>query len=81
MSGTAIETVVLSFTVITPISSFSYPRTSYALTLNNSFSITPTINGDQISFSITSGSLHIGLSLSLSSGITSGTHSIYTSHN
>ena len=75
MSGTAIETVVLSFTVITPISSFSYPRTSYALTLNNSFSITPNVDGDELSFSISSGSLPIGLSLNSSSGIISGTPS------
>ena len=72
MSGTAIETVVLSFTVITPISSFSYPQSSYVLSKNHPFSITPSVNGDEISFSIISGSLPPGLSLNSSSGIISG---------
>jgi hypothetical protein len=73
MSGTAIETVVLSFTVITPISSFSYPLSSYVLSKNNSFSIIPIVNGDELSFSIISGSLPIGLSFHSSTGIISGT--------
>ena len=72
MSGTAIETVVLSFTVITPISSFSYPQSSYVLSRDDPVSIIPTVNGDELSFSITSGSLPIGLSLNSSTGIISG---------
>ena len=72
VSGTAIETVVLSFTVITPISSFSYPQSSFILAKSNIFSIIPTVDGDELSFSITSGSLPIGLSLNSSTGIISG---------
>ena len=41
MSGTAIQTVVLSFTVITPISSFSYSQSSYVISKNHPFSIFP----------------------------------------
>ena len=73
VSGTAIQTVVLSFTVITPISSFSYPQSSYVLSKNDPFSTTPSINGDDLSFSIISGSLPIGLSFHSSTGIISGT--------
>ncbi|KAK8791174.1 hypothetical protein WA171_002123 [Blastocystis sp. BT1] len=75
VSGTAIETVVLSFTVITPISSFSYPQSSYFLTKNHPFSIIPTVDGDEVSFSITSGSLPTGLSFNPSNGVISGTPS------
>ena len=73
MSGTAIETVVLSFTVITPISSFSYPQSSYVLSRDDPVSIIPTVDGDQLSFSVSSGSLPIGLSINSSIGIISGT--------
>ena len=72
MSGTAIETVVLSFTVITPISSFSYPQSSYVLSRDDPVSIIPSINGDELSFSIISGSLPTGLSLNPSNGMISG---------
>ena len=75
MSGTAIETVVLSFTVITPISSFSYPQSSYVLSRDDPVSIIPTVNGDELSFSISSGSLPIGLSLNSTTGMISGTPS------
>ena len=73
MSGTAIETVVLSFTVITPISSFSYPQSSYVISRDDPVSIIPSVNGDQLSFSIITGSLPIGLSFDSSTGIISGT--------
>ena len=73
MSGTVIQTAVLSFTVITPISSFSYSQSSYVLSKNNPFSTIPTVDGDQLSFSVSSGSLPIGLSINSSTGIISGT--------
>ena len=72
MSGTAIQTVVLSFTVITPISSFSYSQSSYVLSRDDPVSIIPTVNGDQLSFSVSSGSLPIGLSLNSTTGMISG---------
>ena len=73
MSGTAIQTVVLSFTVITPISSFNYSQSSYVLSRDDPVSIIPTVDGDQLSFSVSSGSLPIGLSINSSIGIISGT--------
>ncbi|KNB46235.1 hypothetical protein JH06_5775 [Blastocystis sp. subtype 4] len=75
MSGTAIQTVVLSFTVITPISSFSYSQSSYVISKNHPFSIIPTVDGDDLSFSIISGSLPIGLSLNSITGVISGSPS------
>ena len=72
MNGIVIQTVVLSFTVITPISSFSYSQSSYVLSRDDPVSIIPTVNGDQLSFSISSGSPPIGLSLNSSTGIISG---------
>ncbi|KAK8797667.1 hypothetical protein WA171_005199 [Blastocystis sp. BT1] len=73
MSGTVIQTAVLSFTVITPISSFSYSQSSYVLSRDDPVSIIPTVDGDQLSFSVSSGSLPIGLSINSSIGIISGT--------
>ncbi|KAK8797782.1 hypothetical protein WA171_005313 [Blastocystis sp. BT1] len=75
MSGTAIETVVLSFTVITPVTSFSYPDSTYVLTKDDPFSISPTVIGDDLSFSVVSGFLPIGLSFNPSNGMISGTPS------
>ena len=75
ISGTANETVVLSFTVITPISSFSYSQSSYVLSRDDPVSIIPTVNGDDLSFSIIAGSLPIGLSLNSTTGMISGTPS------
>ena len=71
MRGSEIDRITILFTLITPISSFYYPQSSYSL-LSESFSITPFINGDNPSFSITSGSLPSGLSLNLDTGVISG---------
>ena len=76
MSGTAIQTVVLSFTVITPISSLSYPQSSYILSAGESFSVFPTVIGSDPFFSIISGSLPIGLSLNPLTGMVSGIPSL-----
>ena len=62
----------LSFTVLTPISSFNYSQSSFALTKDESFSIIPIVNGDELSFSIISGSLPIGLSLNSTTGMIYG---------
>ena len=63
----------ISFSVLTPISSFSYSQSSYIIPRDVSFSVTPSFNGDQVSFSITSGSLPQGLSINPSNGVISGT--------
>ena len=76
MSGTAIQTVVLSFTVITPISSLSYPQSSYIISAGESFSVFPTVIGSDPFFSIISGSLPIGLSLNPLTGMVSGIPSL-----
>ena len=64
----------ITFTIITRISSFSYPQSSYVLSIYKSFSVIPTVDGDG-HFFISSGSLPIGLSLNPSSGMISGTPS------
>ena len=66
------KTVTLSFSVITSITSFSYPKSTYSIAKGVSFSATPSITGDSIAFSITSGSLPTGLTLNLSTGVISG---------
>jgi len=66
------KTVTLSFSVITSISSFSYPKSTYSIAKGVSFSATPSISGDSITYSITSGSLPTGLSLNANSGVISG---------
>ena len=71
MRGSEIDRIIILFTLITPISSFYYPQSSYSL-LSEPFSITPFINGDNPSFSITSGSLPSGLSLNPDTGVISG---------
>ena len=62
----------LSFTILQSISSFSYPQSSFVLAKNSSFSVTPSITGDDLSFSITSGSLPTGLTLNESTGVILG---------
>ena len=62
----------LSFTVITSLTSFSYPKDSYTIALGESYSVSPSIQGTSPSFSIISGSLPTGLSLNPSTGIISG---------
>ena len=66
------KTVTLSFSVITSISSFSYPKSTYSIAKGVSFSASPNGSGDSITYSITSGSLPTGLSLNANSGVISG---------
>ena len=66
------QTINMSFTVLTPITSFSYPQSTCALPIDESFTIAPMVNGDAVSFSITSGSLPIGLSINQMNGRISG---------
>ena len=77
VSGTTTETVVLSFTILTPITSFYYSQSSFSISKGVPFSLCPTVDGDELSFSISSGSLPIGLSLNPSTGVLSGTPSKY----
>ena len=65
----------LTFNVLTSISSFSYPQSEYTLTKNTFFSVAPSVSGDSITYSITSGSLPVGLTLNSETGVISGTPS------
>ena len=62
-SDGASQKVVLTFTVLLPLSAFSYPQTTYILPRSQSFSDTPLITGDVPVYSIESGELPAGLSL------------------
>ena len=69
----------LTFNVLTSISSFSYPQSEYTLTKNTFFSVAPSVSGDSITYSITSGSLPVGLTLSSETGVISGTPTQFVS--
>ena len=63
----------LSFTIQLIPSSLNYNQTIFIIQNNTYFIINPTCEGDDLSFSIISGSLPIGLSFHSSTGIISGT--------
>ena len=62
-SDGASQKVVLTFTVLLPLSAFSYPQSTYILRRSHSFSDTPLMSGDVRVYSIESGELRAGLSL------------------
>ena len=62
-SDGASQKVVLTFTVLLPLSAFSYPQSTYILPRSHSFSDTPLMSGDVRVYSIESGELRAGLSL------------------
>ena len=62
-SDVASQKVVLTFTVLLPLSAFSYPQSTYILRRSQSFSDTPLMSGDVRVYSIESGELRAGLSL------------------
>ena len=63
----------LSFTIQLIPSSLNYNQTIFIIQNNTYFITNPTCEGDDLSFSIISGSLPIGLSINSSTGIISGT--------
>ena len=68
-SNLASQKIVLTFTVIIPLSSFSYPQSTYIIPRNHSFSSSPIITGDTPFYSIESGELPSDLTLNSDSGI------------
>ena len=68
------KTTTITFTVLLPITSFSYPQSQYTLAKGESVSLTPSVVGDSVTYS-SSGSLPSGLSLNSASGVISGTPS------
>ena len=69
------QTVTLTFNVLTPISSFSYPESTYSIERGEPFSASPSITGDSVTYSLVSGTLPNGLTLNTNSGVISGTPS------
>ena len=77
-AGSSVTTTVV-FTVLTLPSGFSYSGSPFIIAKGETFSKTPTITGDSLTFSIQSGSLPTGLSLNSNTGVISGTPSQYVS--
>ncbi|KAK8791176.1 hypothetical protein WA171_002125 [Blastocystis sp. BT1] len=69
------QKVVLRFTVLLPLSAFSYPQSTYILPRSQSFSDTPLITGDVPVYSIESGELPPGLTLDSVNGMIYGSPS------
>ena len=74
-SDGASQKVVLRFTVLLPLSAFSYPQSTYILPRSQSFSDTPLITGDVRVYSIESGELPPGLTLDSMNGMIYGSPS------
>ena len=74
-SDGASQKVVLTFTVLLPLSAFSYPQSTYILPRSQSFSDTPLITGDVPVYSIESGELPPGLTLDSMNGMIYGSPS------
>ena len=74
-SDLASQKVILTFTVLLPLSAFSYPQSTYILPRSQSFSDTPLITGDVPVYSIESGELPPGLTLDSVNGMIYGSPS------
>ena len=71
-NGLGSMNATLTFTVFLPIASFSYPFNQYILEKKKPVSLSPSIVGDSVTYSLTSGSLPSGLTLSAATGVISG---------
>ena len=70
IAGSAV--VTLSFTILSPPQEFSYPLDVYSIVRGSSFSIRPSVTGQQLSFSVSEGALPLGLALNSTSGQIAG---------
>ena len=70
------KTTVLAFTILLPISFFSYPSSNYVLERGVSITVTPSIMGDSVVCSTRNGTLPVSLSLNAHTGVISGAPSI-----
>ena len=77
-AGSSVTTTVV-FTVLTLPSGFSYSGSPFIIAKGETFSKTPTITGDSLTFSIQSGSLPTGLSLNSNTGVISGSPTVSVS--
>ena len=69
-------TSALVFNVLLPITSFSYPQSSYTITTGVPFSATPVVDGDVSSYSLVSDWLPADLQLNTLTGVISGRASV-----
>ena len=67
------------FPVLSP-SSFDYSGSPFIISKDVSFSITPTYEGDTVSFTVSSGSLPTGLTLNPNTGVISGVPTVLTTN-
>ena len=78
MNAFGSQETALAFSVLDPISTFSYPQNHLCLTKDESFSMSPSATGDHVTYSITSGLLPMGLSLNRDTGVISGIPTVST---
>ena len=71
------KTTTVTFTVLQSITSFSYPQSQYILPKGVSVSLTPSVVGESVTYTVTSGSLPSGLTLNAATGVISGTPSSF----
>ena len=71
------RTTTITFSVYLRITAFGYPQQSYTLSRAESVTLSPSVTGDVVSYSVRSGSLISGLSLNSNTGVISGTPSQY----
>ena len=67
------KTTSLTFTVVLPLTSFTYPQSTNVIPKSKEFSLSPSVIGDIASISITNGSLPSGLQLNEHTGLITGT--------
>ena len=72
------RTASLLFTVIQPITAFSYEQSTFVLKKDASFTMNPSVLGEALSFVVAEGSLPSDLSLNAMSGVISGVPSLFT---
>ena len=78
MNAFGSQETALAFSVLEPIFTFSYPQNHLCLTKDESFSMSPSVTGDYVTYSITSGLLPMGLSLNTDTGVISGVPTVST---
>lgn len=79
--NSTVNTVLISSGSIFKVTDIGYSVTFFAIEKSISFSVSPNLNGNDFTYTVSSGSLPSGLLLNGSSGVISGTPSAVSSNN